>query len=99
MSHSLFTESVVEKAALDYFSHLGYTVASGPDLAPNQPLCARDSYAAVLLVGRLRDAIARLNPHLSADAQCEALRRRADDFHVQTLGSWAWSFRSKAPDR
>lgn len=47
MSHSPFTESVVEEEALDYFSEIGYTVASGPDLAPNQPLSKRDSYAQV----------------------------------------------------
>lgn len=68
-------ESIVESAALDWFAGLGYAVAHGPHLAPGEPDAERDSFSQVLLVGRLRDAIARLNPAIPADAREDALRR------------------------
>ena len=63
-----FTESTVEDAALDWLRGLGWTVAHGPDLAPGTPGAERADYAAVVLEPRLRDALARLNPNLPADA-------------------------------
>ena len=59
-----FTESVVEDATLDWFAELGYTVAHGPDLAPGEAASERATYGDVVLVERLRAALARINPHL-----------------------------------
>ena len=55
-------ESIVEHAALEWFGALGYAVAHGPHLAPGEPAAERDSFGDVVLVGRLREAIRRLNP-------------------------------------
>jgi hypothetical protein len=41
---------------------LGYAVGHGPHLAPGEPAAERDSFGEVLLVGRLREALRRLNP-------------------------------------
>jgi type I restriction enzyme R subunit len=60
--NSAFTESVVEEAALDWLRALGYTILHGPDLAPGEPGAERETYGDALLEGRLRAAIARLNP-------------------------------------
>ena len=68
-------ESIVEDAALGWLRELGYTVAHGPDLAPGEPGAERASFGEVVLVGRLRDAIARLNPGLPPEVQEEALRK------------------------
>ena len=68
-------ESTVESATLAWFGELGYAVGHGPHLAPGEPAAERDGFGDVVLVGRLRDAIARLNPHLPAEAQEEALRK------------------------
>ena len=57
-----FNESTVEEAALSWFEELGYAVAHGPDIAPGEPEAERESFGDVVLVGRLRDAIDRLNP-------------------------------------
>lgn len=70
-----FNESTVEEAALSWFGELGYVVGHGPDLAPGEPGEERHSFADVVLVSRLRDAIARLNPAIPADAQDETLRK------------------------
>ena len=55
-------ESIVEDAALEWFWKLGYAVGHGPHLAPGEPAAERDSFGEVVLVGRLREAIRRLNP-------------------------------------
>jgi type I restriction enzyme R subunit len=68
-------ESTVEAAALEWFQSLGYSIGHGPHLAPGETAAERDSFADVVLVGRLTDAIARLNPNIPADAREEALRK------------------------
>ncbi len=55
-------ESIVEDAALEWFGELGYAVGHGPHLAPGEPAAERDSFSEVVLAGRLRAAIRRLNP-------------------------------------
>src|SRR5436190_18703432 len=69
------TESGVEEAALSWFGELGYAVTHAPHLAPGEIATERGSFADVLLVGRLRDAIARLNSAIPSDAREEALRK------------------------
>ena len=68
-------ESIVEDAALDRFGELGYAVGHGPHLAPGEPAAERDSFGEVVLVGRLREAIRRLNPAIPEEALEEALRK------------------------
>ncbi len=55
-------ESVVEEATLDWLAELGYETLNGPDIAPDEPNAERISYAVVVLMDRLRSALARLNP-------------------------------------
>ena len=68
-------ESHVEDAALEWFGELGYAVGHGPQLAPGEPAAERDSFGEVVLVGRLREAIRRLNPAIPEEAREEALRK------------------------
>ena len=68
-------ESIVEDAALEWFGELGYAVGHGPHLAPGEPAAERDSFGEVVLVGRLREAIHRLNPAIPHEAREEALRK------------------------
>ena len=74
---STFTESVVEAAALAWLEALGDTVLHGPDLAAGQPAAERSDPNArdVVLEGRLRQALARLNPDLPAEALEDAYRK------------------------
>lgn len=66
-------ESDVEAAALSWFSDLGYPVANGLHIAPGEPAAERAAFGDVTFVGRLADAIRRLNPHIPADAHVEHL--------------------------
>ncbi|MCL2723744.1 MAG: type I restriction endonuclease subunit R [Polyangiaceae bacterium] len=72
---STFTESVVEEAALEWFAALGYAIIAGPPIAPGEPAAERSSYADVILEGRLREALARLNPTVSPEGLDEAFRK------------------------
>ena len=69
-----FTESEVEDAALDWLAGCGWCVAHGPDIAPDAPGAERADYGAVVLGGRLRGALQRLNPDLPAGALDDAYR-------------------------
>ncbi len=70
-----FTESVIEQAALAWLESLGYTILSGPEIAPGEMQAERDSYGQVVLEGRLRQALQRLNPKVPKDALEEAFRK------------------------
>lgn len=63
-------ETVVEEAAIGILRELGYAYRRGTDLADE-----RESTADVILEGRFRRALARLNPHLGADALDDVSRR------------------------
>ncbi len=68
-------ESVVEDAALEWFGELGYSCLGAEALTPALSHGERESYGEVVLVGRLREAIRRLNPAIPEEAREEALRK------------------------
>ena len=68
-------ESIVEEAALTWFGELGYANPHGPHLAPGEPAAERESFSEVVLEGRLREAIRRLNPTIPEEAREEAFRK------------------------
>ncbi len=68
-------ESTVEDATLSWFEELGYTVVNGPTIGPGEMFAERASYGDVVLLGRLREALARINPAIPAEAIDEATRR------------------------
>jgi type I restriction enzyme R subunit len=70
-----FTESVVEQAALAWLESVGWRVRNGAEIAPGESAAERDDYAQVVLAQRLRDALARLNPTLPAEALEDASRK------------------------
>lgn len=76
-----FTESILEEAALSWFEELGYTVLHGPDIAHDGIAPERADYGEIVLADRLRNAIARLNPHLPPLAQAEVFRQIARPDH------------------
>ena len=67
-------ESIVEDAAFEWFGELGYAFGHGPHLAPGEPAAERDSFSEVVLVGRLREAIRRMNPAIPQSRTLATLR-------------------------
>lgn len=70
-----FTESTIEQAALDWLQSLGYSYAFGPDIAFDGPSPERENYWDAILLHRLQEAVARINPSIPASAQEEVVRR------------------------
>ena len=75
VTNEALSESTVEAVALDWLGSLGWTVLYGPDIAPDTPTGERADYGEVVLHGRLRSALARLNPDLPDDALDDAHHR------------------------
>ena len=75
MLNVTFTESVIEQAAINWFTSLGYAYACGKDIDPETPRAERDSFEQVFLSARLRAALTRLNPSLPPAAIDDAFRK------------------------
>ncbi len=77
MKPALFTESVVEDAALAWLEGLGYAVVHGPEIAVGEPSAERGdtNYRDVVLERRLRQSLVHLNPDLPTEALEDAYRK------------------------
>ena len=73
----MFTESVVEDAALAWLEGLGYAVVHGPEIAVGEPSAERSdpNYRDVALERRLRQALGHLNSDLPPEALEDAYRK------------------------
>ncbi len=72
------TEDQLEQEALGWLNEVGYQVLYGPDIAPDGDAPERADYRQVVLVDRLRNAIARLNPDIPNVAREDALKQVLD---------------------
>ncbi len=72
------TEDQLEQETLAWLADVGYTPLYGPELAPDGSMPERANYQQVLLVERLRGAIARLNPDMPRAAREDALQQVRD---------------------
>ncbi|MFH1219050.1 MAG: type I restriction endonuclease subunit R [Candidatus Eisenbacteria bacterium] len=70
-----FAESEVEEVALSWLEGLGWRVLYGANVVPGELFAERKDYGQVVLEGRLRDALACLNPNLPAEAIEDAFRK------------------------
>jgi type I restriction enzyme, R subunit len=81
------TEDQLEQETLGWLGELGYTHLYGPDIAFDGGAPERTNYTEVLLRGRLRQAIARLNPGIPAAARDDALKQVLDLATPALLGA------------
>ncbi len=70
-----FAESHVEEAALAWLAELGYATANGLNIGPDGGAPERTSYGDVLLLERVRRAVAKLNPTLATETRAEVLNK------------------------
>ncbi len=68
------TESDIELLAIERLQALGFSYVYGPNIAPDSTTPERDSFTEVLLLNRLRYAVAIINPMLPAAALDEAVK-------------------------
>ncbi len=69
------TENIIEQSAIELLQLQGWDYANGKELSPEGLFCERENYQQVILTNRLRSAIAKINPHIPADAQEAAVQK------------------------
>jgi type I restriction enzyme, R subunit len=67
------SEDALERWVLSMLGELGWVHVYGPDIAPGEPSAERSDYREVVLAGRLRSAIKRLNPTLNESVADDAV--------------------------
>ncbi len=72
------TEDQLEQEALGWLVDVGYQHRYGPELAPDGSTPERSDYRQVLLVERLRRAVAALNPNVPQAAREDAVKQVVD---------------------
>jgi type I restriction enzyme R subunit len=68
------TENIIEAFAIELIDKLGYEYIYAPDIAYDGENPERVSYAQVLLLNRLQNAVKRINHSIPADTQVEAIK-------------------------
>jgi type I restriction enzyme, R subunit len=63
---ALITEDHLEQQCLEWFQELGYTHVFAPQLDSDGTSPERTDFRQVILTGRLRSALQRLNPEVPA---------------------------------
>ena len=66
---------MVEESALSWLGELGYSMLSGPEIAPGELLAERDTFHDVILTKRLQAAPYSLNKNIPNEAIDEARRK------------------------
>ena len=74
-SMAKLNEDVVEQATLEWLETLGYTPLNASEIAPDSLNSERQTYADVVLIDRLRSALATINDKIPPDAIEEAIRK------------------------
>lgn len=67
-------DTLTEQPVIEWLKEMGYDYEFGPDLAPGQITGEREDFREVLLVGRLKRSLRRLNPDLPETAIDDAVR-------------------------
>jgi type I restriction enzyme R subunit len=75
---ALITEDHLEQQCLEWFKELRYAYAFAPNLAPDGTSPERTDFRRVILTGRLRLALQRLNPGVPASTIDSALLQLAN---------------------
>lgn len=71
---TLLSENIIEQSALELLQSIGWQYAHGSDISPDGIACERESFSDVVLINRLRTAVARINPHIPHAAQEQAIQ-------------------------
>lgn len=86
-----FTEDLLEEAVIEILKEMNYDYAFGPDISVDGSRPERNDFREVVLDGRLRDALFKLNRDLPADAIEEAYRK-VITFNSPSLTENNWQF-------
>ncbi len=70
-----FTENTIENFAIEQLYSLGWAYLHGLEIAPGAENEERESFEQIILVDRLRKAVADINPHIPKEAQEQAIQQ------------------------
>src|SRR3972149_2865558 len=68
-------ESLIEDTVIAWLESLGYRYISGFEIAPEELSAERENYGQVILQGKLRAALERINPKIPVEALEDAFRK------------------------
>lgn len=69
------TENIIEQSAIEILQSQGWEYANGKEISPEGLFCERENYSQIVLLNRLRTAIAKINPTIPLDAQEAAVQK------------------------
>lgn len=71
----LISENIIEESAIEILQSQGWEYVNGKEISPEGLFCERENFSEVVLVKRLREAIAKINHNIPADAQEAAVQK------------------------
>ncbi len=80
-------EDAIEQLAIERLVELGFSYSHGPSIAHDGEDPERSSYADVVLAGRLRAAVARINPDIPVEAREQAVRSVLSTYTPELLAA------------
>lgn len=69
------TENIIEQSAIEILQSQGWEYANGKEISPEGLFCERENFSQIVLLNRLRTAIAKINPTIPLDAQEAAVQK------------------------
>lgn len=81
----MITENELETLALTWFQDSGWEYRQGPDIAPDGETPEREDYRQILLAGRLKESLHRLNPDIPEAVLDEVLHQIAKPGHPSLI--------------
>lgn len=69
------TENIIEESTIEILQSQGWEYTNGKEISPEGLFCERENYSQIVLVNRLRNAIAKINPAIPSDAQEAAVQK------------------------
>lgn len=69
------TENIIEQSAIEILQSQGWEYANGKEISPEGLFCERENFSQIILLNRLRAAIAKINSTIPLDAQEAAVQK------------------------
>jgi type I restriction enzyme R subunit len=69
------TENHIETFTIETLQSMGWEYVHGLAIAPGAEKAERENFEEIILIDRLRKAVAILNPHIPKDAQEQAIQK------------------------
>lgn len=69
------TENIIEESAIEILQSQGWDYVNGKEISPEGLYCERESFEQIILVTRLRNSLARINPTIPSDVLSAAIQK------------------------